>query len=57
MNTVFMMFFFLKGGAVTLLAATGQPNFFDGVITSGPAIHATPGPLVSIKVSYQSLQG
>lgn len=38
------------GGAITLLTATGQPDFFDGVITSSPAIHATPGPLVSIKI-------
>lgn len=48
--------FFIKGGAITLLTATGQPDFFDGVITSSPAIHATPGPLVSIKVSYQGIQ-
>lgn len=51
-----MLFFFIKGGAITLLTATGQPDFFDGVITSSPAIHATPGPLVSIKVSYQGKQ-
>lgn len=49
-------FFFIKGGAITLLTATGQPDFFDGVITSAPAIHATPGPLVSIKVSYQGIE-
>ncbi|XP_048741718.2 monoglyceride lipase-like isoform X2 [Ostrea edulis] len=28
------------GGAITLLAATSQPDFFKGVITSGPAIVA-----------------
>lgn len=57
LNTVFvMLFFFIKGGAITLLTATGQPDFFDGVITSAPAIHATPGPLVSIKVSYQGIE-
>ncbi|XP_062574299.1 monoglyceride lipase-like [Saccostrea cucullata] len=38
------------GGAITLLAATSQPSLFQGVITSGPAIMATPGLFVSIKV-------